>query len=183
MDAALLHAVRAKRRAAVASCAGLQSRELPPNTGDTEGDRDMVAHLVARAADQDRCPPRAPRPLRRVPDGRGRAATRGLLRHPRPDQHPARAAPCSGVGMIDRSRAARCITCGRTGASGCRRNGAKPGRRSPLCRSSPPVPSAPKQTEAEYAWRAGSGSRRLIGNWPNGKCRVVCSKVTRSGLS
>ena len=64
--------VRRQRGPAPASCARLQSRQLPAHAGDTRADQGLVADEPEGEADQDRREGRQPRPLRRIPDGRGR---------------------------------------------------------------------------------------------------------------
>ena len=78
-------------------------RTLWPRAGVAEGDQDLVAHVLARAADQNRYPARAARPLRAVPAGRGGGAARGGPRHYRPHQRVAPAAHHGGVGMTARA--------------------------------------------------------------------------------
>ena len=76
VDAAVMLLVRRKRRAASASCAGLQSRQLHADAGSAGGDQAMVADQPAGETRQNRSQGRAPRPLRHLPDGRGRGAER-----------------------------------------------------------------------------------------------------------
>ncbi len=128
----------------------------------------------ARTADQDRYAAGASWPLRHIPDGCSRTAASGLRGHPRPDQHLARATGHHGVCMTGgRSRPGGRIICDRTGAPEHRRNGAEIGRRGPLSRSSPPVPTIPPPFEAEDAWKLHSGGRNLTGERPNGICRLM----------
>ena len=61
--------------AASASCAGVQSRQLPAHASDAGADQGLVADQPEGEADQDRREGRQPRPLRRLPDGRGRHPT------------------------------------------------------------------------------------------------------------
>ena len=72
VDAAVMPDVRRQRGPAPASCARLQSRQLPAHAGDTRADQGLVADEPEGEADQDRREGRQPRPLRRIPDGRGR---------------------------------------------------------------------------------------------------------------
>ena len=74
VDAAVVPLVRRQRGASSASRAGLQSRQLPAHAGDAGADQGLVADQPAGEADQDRREGREPRPLRRLPDGRGRRA-------------------------------------------------------------------------------------------------------------
>ena len=55
-----------------ASCARLQSRQLLAHAGNARPDQGLVADEPEGEADQDRREGRQPRPLRRIPDGRGR---------------------------------------------------------------------------------------------------------------
>ena len=64
--------VRGQRRAAPASCTRLQSWQLPAHAGDARADQELVANEPEGETDQDRCEGRQPRPLRRIPNGRGR---------------------------------------------------------------------------------------------------------------
>src|SRR5450759_4013217 len=66
--------VRRQRRASSASCAGLQSRQLHADTGPTGGNQALVVDQPAGKTRQNWCQGRAPWPLRRLPDGRGRGA-------------------------------------------------------------------------------------------------------------
>ena len=65
----------------------------------------LVAHHPAREAGQDRRQDRAPRPLRRVPAGRGRGAARLVRRDPAPDRAPAaKTAAAPGVSIESNER-------------------------------------------------------------------------------
>ena len=75
VDAAVMPDVRRQRGAAPASCARLQSRQFPAHAGDARADQGLVADEPEGEADQDRREGRQPRPLRRLPDGRGRHPT------------------------------------------------------------------------------------------------------------
>ena len=86
LDAALLPRVPAQRGAAPAARAGLQPRQLPTHLGAARGGRALVAHDAAREAGQDRRPDRAPRPLLRLPTGRGGGAAGAVRRDPAPDR-------------------------------------------------------------------------------------------------
>ena len=75
VDAAVMPDVRGQRRSASASCARLQSRQFPAHAGDARADQGLVADEPEGEADQDRREGRQPRPLCRLPDGRGRHPT------------------------------------------------------------------------------------------------------------
>src|ERR1019366_4177944 len=75
VDAPLVSLVQRERCSSSTSCAGLQSRELPPHARDSRSDCGLVAHESAREADQDWCKGRQPRSLRHVSDGGGRDPT------------------------------------------------------------------------------------------------------------
>jgi hypothetical protein len=80
VDAAVMPDVRRQRGPAPASCARLQSRQLPAHAGDAGTDQGLVADKPEGEADQDRREGRQPRPLRRIPDGRGRHPTENVPR-------------------------------------------------------------------------------------------------------
>src|SRR5436190_9626501 len=61
--------------AAPASCARLQPRQFPAHAGDAGADQGLVADESEGQADQDRRESGEPRPLCRLPDGRGRHRT------------------------------------------------------------------------------------------------------------
>src|ERR1019366_3307238 len=63
-----------QRRAASASCAGLQSRQFPADAGSAGGDQAVVADQPAGKTRQNWSQGRAPWTLRHIPDGRGRGA-------------------------------------------------------------------------------------------------------------
>src|SRR6476620_8884230 len=67
VDAAVMPDVRRQRGPAPASCARLQSRQLPAHAGDTRADQGLVADEPEGEADQDRREGRQPRQLRRIP--------------------------------------------------------------------------------------------------------------------
>src|SRR5262245_55618208 len=75
VDAAVVPNVRRQRGAAPASCARLQPRQFPAHAGDAGADQGLVADESEGQADQDRREGRQPRPLCRLPDGRGRHPT------------------------------------------------------------------------------------------------------------
>ena len=64
-----------QRRAAPASCARLQSRQFLADAGDARADQGLVTDKLEGQADQDRRESREPRPLCRLPNGRGRHPT------------------------------------------------------------------------------------------------------------
>jgi hypothetical protein len=78
VDAAVVPDVRRKRGAAPASYARLQSRQLPAHAGDARTDQGLVADEPEGEADQNRCKGGEPRPLCRLPDGRGRYPTENV---------------------------------------------------------------------------------------------------------
>ena len=61
-------------------CARLQPRQFPAHSGDAGADQGLVADEPEGEADQDRREGREPRPLRRLPDGRGRHRTANVPR-------------------------------------------------------------------------------------------------------
>ena len=67
--------------------------------------RAVVADDLAREAGQDRRPDRAPRPLRRLPAGRGGRAAGAVRRDPAPDRPPARTARGGGLTGADHGAA------------------------------------------------------------------------------
>src|SRR5262247_3698287 len=75
MDAAVVPDVRGQRRAAPTSCARLQSRQFLADAGDARADQGLVTDKLEGQADQDRRESREPRPLCRLPNGRGRHPT------------------------------------------------------------------------------------------------------------
>ena len=75
MDAAFLPIIRRQRRPPSASCARLQPRQFPAHVGDARADQRLVDDEPEREANQDRRESRAPRPLHRPSDGRGRHLT------------------------------------------------------------------------------------------------------------
>jgi hypothetical protein len=72
VDATVMPDVRRQRGAAPASCARLQSRQLPAHAGDTGTDQGLVADEPEGEADQDWRQGRRSWPHCRLPDGRGR---------------------------------------------------------------------------------------------------------------
>jgi len=92
LDAAVVPFVRRQRSSASASCARLQSRQLPAHVGDARADKGLVADEPQAKADQDRRKGRQSRPLRRFPHGRSRDSEKSLRRHPAVDRRTAVAA-------------------------------------------------------------------------------------------
>src|SRR5262249_53901750 len=80
VDAAVVQDVCGQCGAAPASCARLQSRQFLAHTGDARADQGLVADELEGKADQDRREGREPRPLRRLPDGRGGHPTANVPR-------------------------------------------------------------------------------------------------------
>ena len=70
----------------------LQSRQLSAHAGNARADQRLVAHQPQGEADQDRRQAGQPRPLRRLPDGRGRRAKDAVRRDPATDRGTAAAA-------------------------------------------------------------------------------------------
>jgi hypothetical protein len=66
--------------------AGLQPRQIHAHFGPARGGRALVAHDPAREVGEDRRQDRAPRPLRRLPAGRGGSAAVAVRRHPAADR-------------------------------------------------------------------------------------------------
>jgi hypothetical protein len=141
LDAAVLSRLPAKRRAAPAARAGLQPGQLHAHIGPARGGRALVADDAAREAGQDRRQDRAPRPLRRVPAGRGGGAESAVRRDPAPDRPAqAEAAPHMTTWRSTlRSAQERCAHRARSTASAARlicrgRDAACEVRHHPLCR-------------------------------------------------
>jgi len=80
MDAAVMPDVRRQRRPALASCAGLQSRQFLAHAGDARADQRLVSDEPEGEADQDRCEGGLPRTLCCLPDGGGRHPTADVPR-------------------------------------------------------------------------------------------------------
>src|SRR5713101_4673337 len=74
VDAPVVLLVRRQRGASSVARAGLQSRHHHADAGPARSGRAVVADQPAGEAGEDRCQGRLPRPLRRLPDGRGRGA-------------------------------------------------------------------------------------------------------------
>ena len=92
VDAALLSEVPCQRGAAPAARLGLQPGQLHAHAGAATGDRALVADDAQGEAGENRCPHGAPRPLRHLPDGRGRGLGTHVRANPRSDRPPAGAA-------------------------------------------------------------------------------------------
>src|ERR1700730_5472221 len=82
MDATVMSFVRRQRGSSPASCARLQSRQLSAHAGDAGADQGLVADEPEGKADQDWREGRQPRPLCRLPDGRGRHPQNSVRRYP-----------------------------------------------------------------------------------------------------
>jgi hypothetical protein len=82
----------------------VQSLLLRP-AGDAGADQRLVADEPEGEADQDRCEGREPRPLRCLPDGRGRHPTESVRRHSA--AHRGTAAAASHIYRVKRSFATR----------------------------------------------------------------------------
>ncbi len=130
LDAALLPRLRAQRGPAPAVRARLQSRQLPAQPRAARRRGAMVALDPTREAREDRRPDRAPRPLPRVPAGRGGGAARPVRRDPAPDRPLARTARCGGLTRADRGAAgAEGRTVRRDRPKGPKQPGSGPGPR------------------------------------------------------
>ena len=97
LDAAVLPRLPGQRGPPGAVRARLQPGQLPAQPGAAGRGGAVVAEHAAREAGQDRRPDRAPRPLPRIPAGRGGGAASIVRRHPAPDRPPARTARCIGL--------------------------------------------------------------------------------------
>ena len=86
VDPTFLPFIRCQRGPPSASFARLQSRQFPAHAGDARPDQGSVADEPQGKADQDRRESREPRPLCRIPDGRGRHSPKSLRRHPANDR-------------------------------------------------------------------------------------------------
>src|SRR6266403_1362778 len=71
VDAAVVHGVPRECRPTSAPRAGLQPRQFPPHPGFAGRDRAVVPDHAAGEGGEDRRQGRRPRPLPRLPDGRG----------------------------------------------------------------------------------------------------------------
>src|SRR5918998_854800 len=105
LDAAVLPRLPGQRGPAATVRARLQPGQLPAFARLAERGGAVVADDLAREAGEDRrlrssAPKRAPRPLRRLPAGRGGGATRPVRRDPAPDRPLARTAR-SGLTRAD----------------------------------------------------------------------------------
>ena len=105
MDAAVVPVVHRQCRPASAPCARLQSRQLPAHAGDARADQGLVADQPEGEADQDRREGGDPRPLCRLPDGRGCRAEDAVRRDPAADRRPAATvAAASGMSIASNDR-------------------------------------------------------------------------------
>jgi Transposase DDE domain group 1 len=75
VDVVVMPSVRRQRGAAPASCARLQPRQFPADSGDAVADQGLVADELEGEADQDRREGGEPRTLCRLPNGGGRHPT------------------------------------------------------------------------------------------------------------
>src|SRR5271155_1922536 len=107
VDAPVMPFLRSQRGSPSAPCAGLQPRQLHSNPSDARVSRTVDADEFAGEADQDRCQGGQPRPLRHVPDGRGRSATTDVQRNPHVHCPVAGATRTSVKGPRDQMRRAR----------------------------------------------------------------------------
>ena len=105
MDSAVVPYLGRQRRSPSAPCARLQPRQLHADARDAEGGGTVVTDQPAGEADQDRRQGGQPRPLRYVPNGRGRGAATDVQRNPvadRPAAGAARAGMTGTSGRCDR---------------------------------------------------------------------------------
>lgn len=79
VDVAVMPLFRRQGCPSSASCARLESRHLPAHAGDASADQGLAADEPERETHQDRREGSQPRPLCRLPDGRGRHLI--LVRH------------------------------------------------------------------------------------------------------
>src|SRR5262245_15612562 len=117
VDAAVMPDVRRQRGPAPASCARLQSRQLPAHAGDTRADQGLVADEPEGEADQDRREGGEPRTLCRLPNGGGRHPTTNVPGYTAADRGTTAAATTRAnmkrsivtrSRAIDRRNASRC---------------------------------------------------------------------------
>lgn len=95
VDAAVMPDVRGQHGPPSASCTGLQSWQFPAHAGAARADQGRVAIEPEGEADQDRRQDREPRPIHRLPDGRGGYSEKSLRGHPSNDYGTAAVAGCS----------------------------------------------------------------------------------------
>ncbi len=93
--------VRRQRRPSPASRVGLQSCQFPAYAGDAGADQRLVADEPEGKTHQDRREGREPRPLCRVPDGRGRHPSESVRRHP--TVHRGTSTAASHINRVKRS--------------------------------------------------------------------------------
>src|SRR5712691_5617915 len=117
MDALVVPDVRRQRGATSAPCARLQSRQFPAHAGDAGADQRLVADEPEGQADQDRREGREPRPLRRLPDGRGRHPTANVRGYLAIDRRTTAAATTSA--SVRRSMVMHSAATDRRSASKC----------------------------------------------------------------
>src|SRR6201993_4327907 len=117
VDAAVVPDVRRQCGATSASCARLQSRQFPTHAGDAGADQGLVADEPEGQADQDRREGREPRPLRRLPDGRGRHPTANVRGYLAIDRRTTAAATTSA--SVRRSMVMHSAATDRRSASKC----------------------------------------------------------------
>ena len=112
VDAAVMPDLRRQCRAPPAPRARLQPGKFHAHAGDAQDGGAVVADQPAREADQDRREGRQPRPLRYLPDGRGRGAATDVRRHPvadRPAAGTARASMSGAEAENDRRQRESCV--------------------------------------------------------------------------
>jgi hypothetical protein len=97
LDAAVVPDVRGQCRAAPASYARLQPWQLSPHAGDTRADQGLVADEPEGEADQNRSEGRQPRPLCRIPNGRGRHPATNVPGDFAADRRTTAAAACANM--------------------------------------------------------------------------------------
>src|SRR6201993_3723984 len=117
VDALVVPDVRRQRGATSAPCARLQSRQFPTHAGDAGADQGLVADEPEGQADQDRREGRETRPLRRLPDGRGRHPTANVPADIAADRRTAAAATTSA--SVRRSMVVHSAATDRRSASKC----------------------------------------------------------------
>ena len=151
----------------------------------TRSSSTVVADDLAREAGQDRRPDRAPRPLRRVPAGRGGGAA-GALRHdPAPDRPIARTAGGSVTGASDGAGGtkARGEPCAEDGSAARERAADRP----PAA-----LPAPEPLSGGELRPTEGTGVRNLVDKVPipgriirepaaSGECRLALIGIQGAG--
>ena len=135
--------------------------------------RAVVADHAAREAGEDRRPDRAPRPLRRVPAGRGGGAAGAVRRDPAPDRPLARTARCGGLTGADHGAA------GAEGRTMRRDRPAAPEQPGSACGPGSGGSSAPgirRQTCAPIDREAAEEQRFGCQPSPSGECQIKCGR-------